>query len=115
MTGGQSFSNASGDGKNVGAFALNLGPDPFRSPRRVPSALDANSCRRRFWIASSGVERTTASLRDAVWGRAPRLSGRDWSVAEEQPQQNDHRNRHTKQPEQESASHCSLLSCGRVR
>jgi hypothetical protein len=30
-------------------------------------------------------------------------------VAEEQPQQNDHRNRHTKQPEQKSSFHCSLL------
>src|SRR5436190_22287229 len=31
------------------------------------------------------------------------------SVAEEQPQQNDHRNRHAKQPKQNSSSHHFLL------
>jgi hypothetical protein len=29
-------------------------------------------------------------------------------VAEEQPQENDYRNRHTKKPEQKSSSHCVL-------
>jgi hypothetical protein len=32
-------------------------------------------------------------------------------VAEEQPQQNDHRNRHAQQPQQDSSSHHFLLKC----
>jgi len=42
-----------------------------------------------------------------------RLAGVSRSAAEEQPQQNDHRNWHAQQPQQKSFSHRILLKCNR--
>src|ERR1700755_1012072 len=63
-------------------------------------------------------ERHTGNRESARAKKTPPAAGPDLrsnleikrSVAEEQPQQNDHRDRHTQKPKQNSSSHQSLLN-----
>src|ERR1700750_2418389 len=75
-----------------------------------------------FSAPQNFLERHTGNRESARAKKTPPAAGPDLrsnteirSVAEEQPQQNDHRDRHAQKPKQNSSSHRSLLnsSCSR--